>query len=301
MMSDEENFNSSETAAGKTETVFMAKPAKVKRYRAPLIIAACIFFASVLFFGCWKCFFDTSILGTWGVEMISADGNNKLEYTLTFNNDKTVSLHSGGVSYTGRYYFVDNEDKGSVVSIYINNSGVPFVAADFGYDFEGNIFTGRSLKLTDYSGMFFTPDTASSDQEQVKEKQKITASTEKDGVIYYIWDFRPSQEIFKTEAVKDAKTDKALLGSWIFREEDSDYSYTITFEEDGSFEQLSYDSDLRGTYSADGESCTLCLYDLSGEKNESSLSYEINGSKLTLNSVEFTKTDNKFAYQSDVQ
>lgn len=274
---------------------------KVKYYRTPLIIAACVFFASLLFFTGWKLLFDTSIEGTWKVNMVSADGSKTLNYDLTFSSDQTVTLHNGGVSCIGRYYFVDREDYGKVIAVYINQSGSPYISADFGYALEGNYFTGRVLRLTDYSGLFFTPDNADADQKEVEEKKSITDSIVKNDVTYYVWDFKPADVEYMLKDIPEKTVDKSLTGSWLFTDSDADYSYTITFDEDGTFEQCSYDTDIKGIYSADGSNLKLSIVTISGSPIETEVTYTIKDNKLKYNNLEFAKTNDKYAYKSQIK
>ena len=57
------------------------------------------------------------------------------------------------------------------MSISMNLNGNPFVFK-FNYFFSGNIITGRTLKLTDLSGMFLEPDNEKTDKEEVQKHKK---------------------------------------------------------------------------------------------------------------------------------
>lgn len=274
---------------------------RIKRYRAPLIIAAGVFLISLLFFTGWKVFFDRSIEGTWQVNMTSADGNKSLKYDLTFSDDQTVRLHNGGVSCIGRYYFIDREEYGDVIAIYINQSGTPYIAADFGYSFAGNAITGRILQLTDYSGLFFSPDQASADPQSVEEKKSITGSIVKDDATYYVWDFRPAVFENVRSEIPDPSTDKPLTGSWLYADPEKDDSYTLTFSQDGTFEQFSYDTEITGSYSADGEKIKLSIVAISGNPVDTEVEYSIKDDKLIYNNLSLTRTDDKYAFKSEIK
>lgn len=303
-MSDEEKQNISEGDDKHTEAINnsleIPKPAavKIRHYRVPLIIAACIFLATVIFFCSWKCFFDTSIEGTWGIDINISDSDD-VNYNFTFDNDNMVRYQAGGQAAIGRYYFSSSEGK-DIITVYLS-SGSEQLTASFNYAFEGNVFTGRTLKLTDLSGFFFAPDTDASDESEVKAKKKITDSITEDGITYYCWNFTPSSEKFKVDKPKNFKADKELIGTWLYMADEEGYSYTFTFNDDGTFEQRNYQSEVHGKYTVSDGVCSVSYYSLGNVEMEGDLNYSVDGNKLTLGSQEFEKTNDKYAYQSEIK
>lgn len=276
---------------------------KVKRkrvyYRAPLIVAACIFLATLVAFGVWKCFFDTSIEGTWGIKIDSGDNSETVSFNLTFDDNKTARFQSGGIVYIGRYEFADDEEYGNVLNLYIPVYG-QIQLYQFGYDFDGNIFTGRSIILTDLTGMFLSPDDNSTSEEEIERKKKATDSVDINGITYYKWNFTPSVEDYKISKSDDFKKDDKIIGSWLYKNDDIDYTYTMTFTEDGAFEQLAPDLEIHGTYTVKDGVCVTSFCPMGGiTLSEQSLGCTVDGDKLTLESNEFVKTDDKYAYQSE--
>ena len=270
-------------------------------FRAPIIIAACIFLCTLIGFGVWKCFFDTTLEGDWKVDLKSIDGEKTYSYVFTFDNEKHFEMSGGGVTLKGNYYLDSHKNSdGSIspiFSVYLTNLGSSYISADFGYGFEGNVFTGRTLKLTDYTGLFFPPDNDSSDAETVKKKKSCAESVVIDGNTYYIFSFDKTDFNSKTEPYDDFKKNDALLGSWIFTEESSGVAYTFTFYDDGTFEQLSKESSLVGAYKLEDGTCTLGYYNMSNEKVEAPVSYAVKGDELTFNGLEYKKTADKNDYK----
>ena len=274
------------------------KTVRTVHYRAPLIIAACIFLSVLIFFGVWKCFFDTDIVGTWGIEISLNTDSEKVPFNLTFEKDKTVRFHSGGVTYIGRYELTKDDNDDKLLYIYLSVYGQVQVFR-FNYDIEGNILNGRNLKLVDLSGMLLSPDDSSSDKEYIENKKKITDSVMIDGITYYKWNFTPGNENYKISKNDGFKTDKKLVGTWLYDSKELDYSYTMTFNDDGTFEQLAPDVEIHGSYTVKDGVCSTSYYPMNNNIVEQSFDYNVKDGKLTFGSNEFTGTDNKYAYKSE--
>lgn len=267
-------------------------------YRAPLIIAACIFLAALIGFGVWKCFFDTSLEGTWGIDIAAEDKSDNVKFNLTFSDDNTARFHSGGVVYVGRYELTNDKEHGDVINVYIPVYG-QVQLFKFNYSFDGNIFTGRNLDLTDLSGMFLSPDDSSSEDEEVKSKKKTTDSVDINGTTYYKWKFISSSEGYKISKNNDFKKDKKIIGSWLYKNDDLSYAYTMTFNDDGTFEQLAPDLEIHGTYTVKDGVCYTKFYSIGNSLSEQSFDYKVDGDKFTLEQNEFVKTNDKYAYISE--
>lgn len=275
-----------------------------------LIVATVIFAVTILFFTGWKCFFDDSIVGaTWtaSYEIASTDSDtNKQEtkverYSFIFKENNVVEYHYGGMTTNGRYILSTNDDGTQQVQVAITNAGYPYINAYFDYSVSGNIFTGRTLSLVDKSGLLFAPE--SSDEESKINNKSTTV----DEVRYYICDFKESGYEDEIWYYDDFKTDEKIIGSWLY--EYDDYRCTYSFYDNGSFEMLTSDADIKGGYTVNEGKVKLRYYYISpvSEENEfeSELEYSVDGDTLKLtsgeSSTEFTKTTSKYDYKQDVQ
>ena len=253
------------------------KPKKRKRVRAPIIIAACIMLCTVIGFAVWKCFFDTSILGSWTLTQDGTGG--KLQSVgdptgLTFNKNNELLYTYGGITLIGKYYITENESKDDTkVHIVLTNNGQMINNVYFDYSLDGNVFTGRSLRLSnDYNGT------------EYRQIYKNTALSQ------------------KVNMYKDNKTDKALVGSWLYKSEDEGYPYTLTFNSDGTMEQNSSEISLRGSYTADGGKLKYKVVAAENKEQEYELTYKIKDNKLTLqDNFELTKVSDKYAFKTGIK
>ena len=276
------------------------KKYKPRRYRAPLIIAACIFAATILFFCGWKCFFDTDIKGCWRLEIQVPDSDKKIEYNFTFEDDNVMRYQTGGYAAIGRYYLDSKSDRDTITFFLTNGQNYP-LSAEFDYQFSGNVFTGRTLSLTDRSGFFFAPDGADADESTVESKKKITDSVKENNTTYYIWNLKtPAQEKYDYYTPdEEFKEDKELTGTWVYKSGEAGYDYTFTFNSDGTFEQRNHESEIHGVYRLSDGKCKVGFYSLSNQYMEGDLSYSFKDGKLVLGNHEFTRTDDKYAYKSN--
>ncbi len=288
---------------------------KIRHYRTPLYIAACIFLIAIMLFAGKQCFFNTDINGTWGMTVKGMDGKDDMVFNLSFD-DTEVRFQTGGTVYIGRLTKEDengsrltDENGNSMLMLNMNLNGKPFVFK-FDYEFTGNAFTGRTLKLTDLSGMFYEPDTKDSDAEEVKKRKNNTEFVQRDNVTYYIWNFTPSVENYNIKTDKSFKADSKLIGSWLYKTEETAYPYTITFHKDGTFEQHSYETEIHGLYSVKDGVCTLRYTEIANAEREIILSYKTEDKILTLSQEyegstvmerKLTKTDSPYSYKSDIK
>ncbi len=253
------------------------KPKKRKRVRAPIIIAACIMLCTVIGFAVWKCFFDTSILGSWTLTQDGTSG--KLQSVgdptgLTFNKNNELLYTYGGITLIGKYYITENESKDDTkVHIVLTNNGQMINNVYFDYSLDGNVFTGRSLRLSnDYNGT------------EYRQIYKNTALSQ------------------KVNMYKDNKTDNALVGSWLYKSEDEGYPYTLTFNSDGTMEQNSSEISLRGSYTAQDGKLKYKVVAAENKEQEYELTYKIKDNKLTLqDNFELTKVSDKYAFKTGIK
>lgn len=304
------DFVFDENPETESNTLVKTKKSKPRKIGVPLIIAACIFLAAVLFFGVWKCFFDTSIIGTWSVviETVKTDSKTNEEtkqtisYTFDFDGDGNVGLHRAGTTLMGRYSLVNDSDGNPKLSVSVSNRGMPYISAEFDYALSGNIFTGRTLRLTDRTGMFLVPDDASgSVTDEQKAKMKLADSTVIDGYRYYILDFKPSEMTYMVEYYDDFKPDSKVTGSWLYKNGDSGYDYTYTFGEDGTFEMMSSEIYTKGSYKLDDGKITVHYFDINGTEYETPIDYSVDGNKMIFGNMEVTKTASKYDYQQEIK
>ena len=256
------------------------------KYHAPLYIATCIFLAAVIFFGVKLVFFNTDITGTWGLSVKTLDGSDTMKFNLSFD-DNTARLQSGGTVYIGR--LTTKEDDGSylkddngnpMIMLNMNLNSRPFVYK-FNYEFEGNIITGRTLKLTDITGLFYAPDQKTDNSDESKKRKKNTGYVERDDKVYYVWSLTPSQENAIPKKPDKFKVDDKLSGSWLYKTEETAFPYTWTFYKDGIFEQNSNELELHGIYQLDGDKLTVSWSGIGGEQKVE-LKYKADNNKLTL-------------------
>lgn len=308
--SDDDSINAERPENESTQnTGGSVKKVKTKKYHAPLYIAACIFLAAILFFAGKQCFFNTDLDGTWGMTVAGSDGKEDMHFNLSFQ-DTEVRFQTNGTVYLGRLTKEDengsrltDENGNSMIMINMNLNGTPFLFK-FDYEFTGNVFTGRTLKLTDLSGMFYEPE-KNSDDEDVKKHKEKTGYIIEDDTVYYIWELAPSKENYRLSDNKDFKKDNKLTGSWLYKTEETAYPYTMTFNEDGTFEQLSYEVEIHGNYTAKDGEITLNWKELGNTERTTSVNYKVEGKTLTLSQdtmrSELKKTDDKYSFKTEIK
>lgn len=276
------------------------KRSKNKPIGTPLLIAAIIFIATLIFFGVWKCFFDTGIIGSWTFKIDQTE--RKYTYNFTFEDDNVMRFNYGGRTFIGKYNFVD---KAPQIHIYASNLGQTFIDAYFDYEISGNIFTGKHLTLTDRTGLIFPPDEINSEtdeQDLVKLKKKFAKSSEEDGIRYYKLTFENYGTEPEIKKYDDFKADDKLVGTWLYKDEATGYSYTFTFSKDGVLEQLSSEMDMIGGYNPKDGKCTYNFVAAGGTTADFDFKYSVNGKTLTIDDdFKLTKTDDKYAYKSEIK
>ncbi len=293
--------DNADTLAGSEETSPKRSQRSKKSGRiTPLTVAAIIFILTLLFFGVWKCFFDTSIVGSWTFKINEAE--RKYTYNFTFEDDNVVRYHYGGRTFIGKYNFTENKPQ---VHIFISSLGMTFIDAYFDYSVTGNIFTGRELRLTDRTGLIFPPDEISEETDQsdlVKLKKKIAKSKEEDGIRYYTLPFENYSVDPEIKKYDNFKADSKLLGSWLYKDDETGYSYTFTFHKNGVMEQLSPEIAMTGGYQVKDGICTYNFIAAGGTTTDYSFDYTVDGKTLLINDeIKLTKTDNKYAYQTEIK
>ena len=196
-------------------------PAKKKTIQTPIIIAGVIVLAFIAAFFVFTSFFNSSIVGTWvlvedsnGATYDEA-GDGITYYTLDKDGNITVSVGT----ITQSTYTTTSENG----TDYVNSTNV-FSGS---YTISGNIFTGRTFKLT---------------VEGVEKPYIFKSATVK----------KPELKVPDTFK----KSDK-LTGNWNI----PSYDITYTFNADGTFIADMYGSiTYEGVYTYDNEKITVTYY-----------------------------------------
>lgn len=241
-----------------------------------LIVAACIFLGTLLFFLTWTVFFQKSLVGTWEVSFEDkSDADNVVTYNLKFDfepipkdsEDKTgtVTVNLGNMSYFGNYSLIEGTDGNPQISMYSTLDGSLFINSHLIYSIEGNRLTGMKLQITDVEGSF------------------IPVGSDMD------FEMTPSAIEYKIENIKDAKIDKEILGSW---KNEEGVIYTYTFFEDNTFSISSKERLVKGSYSAENGIIKLHYYNSLNQIQEEEISYEkADENTITFNGSTFKKSN----------
>lgn len=256
----------------------MSKPVKSKRLiQFPLIIAAGIFAATILTFGIWKVFFDTSIEGTWVYENSrdtatsdqtdsNVDSNLYVVFSSKIVNEekgyKDVSAYQGTQEQHKSYLIEENEDGTKNLQSSLGLAGE--------YKVTGNWITGRTLTVTatSYDGT---------------EVEQVFRST-----------FLPKFEL--PPVSDDFKVNKDIIGEWDLNAE---YKVTYTFNEDGTFTLNQNDeSVLNGIYVVyeDEGKITLTYIGqgiVSFGVQTFDMTYSKDGDTLVIDGLEYTKAESE--------
>lgn len=118
-------------------------PAKKKTIQTPIIIAGVIVLAFIVAFFVFTSFFNSSIVGTW----VLVEDSNGATYDeagdgityYTLDKDGTITVSVGTITQKSTY--TTTSENGTD---YVNSTNV-FSGS---YTISGNIFTGRTFKLT---------------------------------------------------------------------------------------------------------------------------------------------------------
>ena len=235
----------------------------------PVMITLFIVVISIIILSVWKIFFDTSIKNSW--RLTDHNDNGDYFYQLTFKDNNEFDYSFGGITYTGRYSI---DTKQSSVTLVSSSYGHDNLNSSFNYRFSGNSLNGRSLSLV----------TDDNDELLFSSKNSYLP------VITYYNDFSP---------------DEALLGSWLYKDNDKGYNYTFTFYDDGRYEYLCDGLRHIGAYKTNGKTLDYNLVTDSGNVDYETMKYSITDNKLTFITDSFTntltKTDNKFSFQNEIK
>lgn len=234
-----------------SEQVVIAK--KKFPIQVPIIISFFIVLALALGFLVFKCFFNTSVCGSWSFDNAStSDEAQTLESFLIFEPDGVAAITQGSMKMTGVYKVEQNEGVNTLTL------DIPYVASTtYNYTITGNEFTGRELTIS-------IPEYSESTQTLIS--RKYTAP--------------------KLEVSKDFKPNEKITGKWkddLEFNETFEYNYIYEFREDGTV--LINQADqlfVEGVYTYDEDTITVSYY--TGELTEMVLTYEFADDILVINS-----------------
>lgn len=298
------NNTDSEAETDKTEAVSADEDSTAVKHgfriQKPVVIAAVILLASVIFFGCWALFFNSSIHGSWVLGFRAAEKDCAV--TFTFEKDGTCYFHNGGVVYKGCYTTNENSNGRNKLNMKYTSFGQPMIDADFYYEVGGNAFSGRTLTLTDLSGLVYKPGTAGDETDDNAASKEFT---DIDGVRYYIYTLGSGSDGTKNVPIENASTDDKLTGIWLEINADSAYDNTFAFYEDGTYQITYRDLVYKGCYSAKDGECTFNITSADGSALNNSLKYSFRDEKLviTINDVPATlvPVESEYAFETGIK
>lgn len=226
-----------------------------KRFiQLPIIISLIIVVGVVLGFLVFKCFFNTSIVGTWVIEDDTAqsgateDEASAVKTYYIFEDDGVASIAFGTMKYVGTYSISGNEISMDISSAYLT--------ASFEYTVTGNVFTGRTLTFTDTS---------------------------------YDTDYTFHSTNRETPDLKvddDFKSNDKLTGEWNYY--DGYYDFSYTFNSNGT---VSIDQNnmlfVDGVYSCTDNTITIRYYADSEQTME--LEYTVDDDALVINGLQYLR------------
>lgn len=242
-----------------TDTLEIQNTPKKKRLlQTPIIIAVVIVAVAAIALIVFKCFFDTSVVGSWA-EIIetnesTSDEAAAAEQYYIFEGDGKMLLKTGTMTWVGSYEPSVTKDGEKQLTIMINGS--PSI---FGYEVKGNIFTGRTLTLsTDYG-------------------QSVDLSS-------------TSVKTPELKIDKDFKPNDKLIGTWTYDSGISQMSYT--FNKDGTVKVNQADMlYVDGTYTYTDNLIQVTYY-ISSEVTMD-LSYAVEEDGIKINDILFKKADSE--------
>lgn len=245
-------------------------PTKKKHLvQVPIIISLVIVAVVALGFLVFKCFFDTSIVGTWVQDNSEAsadeasetsdDGLGKPYYV--FNNDFTATVYVGTIKYAGEYTVETGEDGTRTVTLNIPAANLQ---ASFAYEVSGNIFTGRKLVFT---------NTYYDSSIELNSANCVIPDLDVDE------SFEPSDKI---------------TGKWIYSDGYSEFSYE--FRNDGTItlnqlDQLIVD----GVYTYTDDIITMKYY--ASDEATMEIAYSVDGDTMYINGYPYVREGSASADQ----
>lgn len=245
-----------------------AQPTAVKKksvIQIPVIIAAAIVVVVLLAFGIFKCFLNTSVVGTWTVQntatadeanSASADEAEAAKIYYTFEDDGSAYLTLGTMKAVGTYTLTKDDNNSNVIEINVPNA----ITGTFNYNVSGNIFTGRVLELIEPT---------------YSQSIKFDSA---------------NLVVPKLEPYKDFKSNDKLTGKWVY---DAEY-FKITYElkEDGTVTINQADMLYTdGVYKCTDDAITIKYYAAGESTMELTYEIEDDGSLILNGMQQYVKED----------
>lgn len=152
---------------------------KKRLIHAPIIISIVILLAVVASFFIYKGFFNTSVVGSWTVkntasadEAVQDTDAPKSYYTFKDNGEASITI--GSMSMVGTYSLTENQEDGThAIEVYIPS----VMQGAFQYEVSGNVFSGRTLVLTDtYYGQNYEFESANLVIPELKPEDNFKAN-----------------------------------------------------------------------------------------------------------------------------
>ena len=269
----------------------------------PVIIAAAVLIVTVLIFSGWKLFFEKNIKGIWTLDLSS--GDDECSVSLELADDGVCYFHEGAIIYKGSYKFSQAADGQELLKTEFTKYGQPAISASFYYAVEGSNVTGKSLVLTDLTGLIFNPYNVSENTGNDPETLGYDY-IEKDGIRYFRLSIR-SDNGYQTRCDKpeNAKTDEKLTGIWLNKNDDTRYDNTYAFYDDNTLQITYRDIIYKGSYSASDGKCSFTFVSYTGKKQENEFDYKFEGDKLTITIQDvpavYTRTDSVTAFDNGIK
>ena len=273
------------------------------RIYTPVIIAASVLLVTAVIFICWLLFFDKNIKGIWTFDFDAGEMNCSVSIEL--GEDDICRFHDGAIIYQGSYKFSETNDGKEILKMEYSEYGEPAITANFYYSVEGSNATGKSLVLTDLTGLIFKPYNISSgtgNDPAVLGYDYL----EEDGVRYFRLTFRADKDYTtKLQPIENAERDDRLTGIWLNSNDDTRHDNTFAFYDDNTLLITYRDMIYKGCYSAKDGKCSFNLVLYTGEVQENELEYEFNNDKLIIMiqgvPAEYTKTESITAFDNGIK
>ncbi len=239
-------------------------PKKKSFVQLPIIISLAIVVVAALTFLVLIMFFNTSIVGDWTVKVTatadeagSSDSDDAAQSYYCFEYGGKASVYLGTMKMVGTYTLGTSDEGTNTITVSIPSA----LEGTFEYDVTGNIFTGRTLVLTDsYYGQSV---------DLVSTKLIIP----------------------RLEPYEDFKPNDQLCEKWVFNDSYYNSSVSYEFKENGTFEFSEADTFyLEGVYTYTDDTITLKYYGT--EPTTTELSYQFVDSTIVINGLQYVKETN---------
>lgn len=253
-----DEFTAEEVEAFAEEMAEQPAPKKKQRLLQTSIIISIIIVAVVaLGFLVYACFFNTSIVGTWSMQMEDtatsdeASQNDEAATYYIFEDNGVVSVAFGTVKHVGTYSLSTSTDGTPMVSFEVQSINL---SVSFEYEVTGNIFTGRTL-------------------------------TFKDSMYDYDYTFNSTNRVIpELKVADDFKADDAVVGEWNYF--DGYYNFTYSINKNGTISINQNDMIyIDGVYTVADGVITVTYY--TDQELTTEMAYTVDEDQLVLNGLPY--------------